>query len=118
MTDGDGKRDYVRVNDEFNVRLVREGGASGGEVIELGTSKAVNVSGSGLLVSTGRKLDAGETVSVTFMKPNTFDFFRGAGRVVRVEDEGDRSYRVAINFMELSPDDRNALNYYITLAKQ
>lgn len=115
MTTAYGKREYVRVNDEFNVRLVKKGVASERDAIEINNSKSINVSGSGLLINMDRKLDVGDTLIVTFMKPNTFDFFNGPGTVVRVEESGERSYKVGINFIDLSSEDKKLLDYCIHL---
>jgi hypothetical protein len=113
MDQGDKKRDFTRVNDQFGVRLVNQKGS--GDALEINSSKSINISGSGLLVNANEKLENGAILNVTFMKPNTFDFFRGIGKVVRVEQDGDDSYKIAINFIDMTPDDMKKLNYYITL---
>ncbi|MBN1497467.1 MAG: PilZ domain-containing protein [Spirochaetes bacterium] len=118
MAVSETKREYVRISDEFNVRLVKKGEPSERNTIEINSSKSINVSGSGLLLSTDRKLDVGDTVSITFMKPNTFDFFKGSGRIVRVEEDGERSYRIGISFVDLSAEDKKILDYYINLGKK
>jgi len=109
------KREFTRVNDEFGVRLVKQKGA--GDTLELNTSRSINVSGNGLLVNADEKIDTGSLLSVTFITPNSFDFFKGTGKVVRVEEDEDGSYKIAINFVNMSPDDMKKLNYYITLKK-
>jgi hypothetical protein len=113
MVDSDGKREYIRINNEFNVRLVKKDEKHEKGNIEINTSKSINISGSGLLVNVDRKLDVGTIVNISFMKPNTFDFFKGTGKVVRVEEDTDKSFKVGINFIDLTPDDKNMLDYYI-----
>lgn len=115
MDQADSKREFTRVNDSFGVRLVKQKGP--GDALEINTSKSINVSGSGLLVNANEKLEDGVILNVTFMKPNSFDFFKGTGKVVRVEKDGDGSYKIAINFIGMTPDDMKKLNYYITLNK-
>ena len=117
MTGEEKKREYVRVNDEFNVRLVkRNAGITSGN-LEINTSKSINVSANGLLINTDEKLEPNSTLGITFMKPNTFDFFKGTGTVVRVEQESDKSYKIAIAFVDLSPEDKKTLDYYIKMGK-
>ena len=111
----ESKREFTRVDDRFGVRLVAQKGA--GNTLELNTSKSINVSGSGLLVNADEKIDPGSILNVTFMKPNSFDFFKGIGKVVRVEQEADGSYKIAISFVNLSEDDMKKLNYYVTLKR-
>lgn len=112
------KREYVRVHDEFNVRLVkRDTGMKGGN-LEINTSKSINISANGLLINTVEKLETDSEVGITFMKPNTFDFFKGTGKVVRVEQDQDKTYKIAIAFVGLSPDDKKMLDYYIKLGKE
>lgn len=118
MTGVDGKRDYVRVHDEFNVRLVKRDEASRLGAMEINASKSVNVSASGLLLTLNEKLDVGSILNITFLKPNTFEFFKGAGKIVRVEEENDGTYKVGIRFLNLTPEDMKMLDYYIQLGQE
>src|SRR4030042_2771939 len=102
MAEKETKRDYVRVNDEFNVRLVRMNDTAPHAALEIYNSKSINISGNGLLINTKEKLDGGSILNIQFMKPNTFDFFKGVGKVVRIEQDQDDSFRVGINFINLS----------------
>ncbi len=118
MTGEEKKRKYVRVNDEFNVRLVRRDVSLKFGSHEIQTSKSINVSANGLLINTHEKLEPGTGLNITFMKPNTFDFFKGTGTVVRVEKDADKTYKVAITFVDLPPEDKKTLDYYIKLGKK
>jgi hypothetical protein len=117
MTGVDGKRDYIRVSDEFNVRLVKRDNDSQRGAMEINATKAVNVSASGLLLTMNERLDVGSILSITFMKPNTFEFFKGSGKIVRIEKEYDGSYKVGIRFLNLTDEDMKMLDYYIKLGK-
>jgi hypothetical protein len=118
MPEGEGKREYVRVYDEFSVRLVKKDDKSVKDTLEINTSKSINISAKGILVNTDEKLDVGTIISITFIKPNSFDFFKGTGKVLRVEEDSDKTYKVAINFMDLSPEDMRTLDYYIKLGRK
>lgn len=113
----DIKREYVRVDDSFQVRIIREevDGDLADQVIDTGQS--LNISASGLLLRTQQRLDRGLYLQITFMKPNSFDFFRGRGEVVRVEQNDDGSANVAVNFLDLTPRDKKTLDYYIKMGK-
>jgi c-di-GMP-binding flagellar brake protein YcgR len=118
MTGVEGKRDYVRVHDEFNVRLVKRDDESRLGAMEINASKAVNVSASGLLLTLNEKLDIGSILNITFLKPNTFEFFKGLGKIVRVEKEYDGTYKVGIRFLNLTDEDMKMLDYYIQMGKE
>jgi hypothetical protein len=118
MTGVEGKRDYVRVSDEFNVRLVKRDDESRLGAMEINASKSVNVSASGLLLTLNEKLDVGSIFNITFLKPSTFEFFKGLGKIVRVEKEYDGSYKVGIRFLNLTDEDMKMLDYYIQMGKE
>jgi hypothetical protein len=117
MAEVDGKREYVRVSDEFSVRLVKRDDESRRGATEINATKSVNVSASGLLLNMNEKIEIGSIVNITFMKPNTFDFFKGSGKIVRVEQDPDGTYKVGIHFINLSTEDMKMLDYYIKLGK-
>ena len=113
---GHKDREFVRVNDTFKVRIVsneREGKIGD---LEICKSEAINVSANGLLISTKSVIKRGSTVTIIFMKPHSFDFFKSDGKVVRTEKNDDGTYRIAINYINVSPEDMKALDYYLRLA--
>ena len=109
------KREYVRINDQFNVRIVARDKAAQFGTREINTSKSVNISAGGLLINVAERLAVGTLVNITLMKPNTFEIFKGSGSVVRVDDDADGTCKVAINFINLSDHDKQKLDYYIHL---
>lgn len=113
-----GKRKYVRVNDEFSVRVVQKDDAYRRGIHEIKTTRSINVSASGILINSSEPLKIDSIVNISFIKPNTFDFFRGAGRVVRVEKNKDGTYRIAIQFINLNEKDMKELDYYLRLGKK
>ena len=56
-----------------------------------------------MLIHAAERINTGTMLNITFMKPNTFEFFKGVGKVVRVDDNGDGNYKIAINFIDLIP---------------
>ncbi|HOT44520.1 MAG TPA: PilZ domain-containing protein [Spirochaetota bacterium] len=115
MSRDECKRDFVRINNQFNVRIVAKDESARYGTREINTSRSINVSASGLLVNAAERIDKDSIVNITFMKPNTFDFFKGPGKVVRIDDNTDGTYKIAINFINLSHDDKQMLDYYIQL---
>jgi hypothetical protein len=113
----ESKREFIRVPNEFNVRLVRKDDDSGHGILEINTSKSINISGNGLLLNMNEKLEVGTILNITFIKPNTFEMFKGTGKIVRLEEDQDKSFKVAISFMDISDDDKKMLDYYVNLKK-
>ena len=115
MKYGDERRLYRRVADEFNVRVVRE--LKTGEYHEAPThiAKSINISGGGILVALGEKLDEHEIVRVTFLTPNTFEFFEGRARVLRIEEEEEAGCRAALKFVSASAAEMRKLDFQISL---
>lgn len=118
MAQEDCKREFVRINNQFNVRIVANDKTARHGTREINTSRSINVSASGILINSNDRLDVGSVVDITFMKPHTFEFFKGSGRIVRVNEDTDKTYKIAINFMNLSTNDMQMLDYYIKLGGQ
>ncbi|MCP4112667.1 MAG: PilZ domain-containing protein [Desulfobacteraceae bacterium] len=94
------KRRCQRIDTDFNVRLsamYHNPPFSS----DTWAGNAINLSACGILVKTDKKVDVGETVTLKFLKPFTFDFFDGTGVVVRSEKEAEDSYVQAIDFLDL-----------------
>ena len=111
MDGAEEKREFSRVNDRFNVRIVRRDEGTRTVLSEIPDSNSINVSGSGLLVNMNEKVEPGTILSVIFMKPRTFDLFKGRGRIVRVEQAADGTFNVGIHFFDLHPEEKQKLNY-------
>jgi PilZ domain. len=109
------RRQYRRVEGQFNVRVAREVNADEFEYMMIDVAKSVNISANGMLIHTKEQLAMQEIISVVFLKPNTFEFFGGLGRVVRVEESKDKAYMVGLYFFNLSTSEINNLNYYLSI---
>ena len=73
----------------------------------------INISANGILINLKEQLKQSEIVRVTFLKPNTFEFFEGLARVIRVDENKDKSFMVGVHFFNLSTSEMNKLDYYI-----
>lgn len=112
------RRQYRRVADQFNVRLAREVSANEFKDMMFDVAKSINISANGMLLHTKEQLAMEEIISVMFLKPNTFEFFEGLGRVVRVEENKDRAYMVGLHFFNVPASEINNLNYYLSLREK
>jgi len=112
------RRRYRRVENEFNVRIARELKSNEFKDLVIDTAKSINVSASGISVNILERLDIREIVRVTFLKPNTFEFFEGLARVMRIEDKKDGSYTAGMHFFNLSTSEMNNLDYYLGLCHE
>jgi len=112
------RRQYRRVAGQFNVRVAREINADEFKNMMLDVAKSVNISANGILIHTKESLAMQEIISVMFLKPNTFEFFEGFGRVVRVEENKYKAYMVGLHFFNLSTSEINNLNYYLSMPEK
>lgn len=113
MTSQEERRVYPRVESQFNVRLAREQNANEFKDLMIEVAKSVNISANGMLIHIKERLAMKEIISVMFLKPNSFEFFEGHCRVVRVEENENNAYRVGLHFFNLSASEINNLNYYL-----
>ena len=106
----DDKRKYKRIKSDFNVR-VKQFDAG----ITISNAKSINVSATGVLFRHDKPLEIGSMVKLMFLKPNSFDFFEGNAKVVRIEmGSGEKAYDIGIEFLELSESDQKKLDYYLS----
>ena len=117
MSTPDEKRKYRRISNEFNVRIATERAVNDIRDLNIDIVKSINISGSGLLVNIKEPIEIGAKIRITFLKPNTFDFFEGYGSIVRIEDNADGTFEVAVNFIDLSPAEKKRLDYYLQMCK-
>jgi c-di-GMP-binding flagellar brake protein YcgR len=107
------RRKYRRVKGHFNIKIDTD-------VMEMGSSlsrvgKSIDISGSGILFRDDKLVDLGTILKLTFLIPNSFDFFQGKAKVVRTEINPDnKTYDIGIVFIGLDKDDEETLNYYVT----
>lgn len=113
MTSQEERRSYRRVENRINVRLARQDSASEIGDVMIDVAKSVNISANGMLIHTKERLAMQEVINVMFLKPNSFEFFEGLGRVVRVEENPNNAYMVGLHFFDLSQSEINNLNYYL-----
>ena len=111
------KREYNRSKKVFNVRIAKRLKEDNFRDLNIDYAKAIDLSASGVLISITEPIKIGEIIRVTFLKPNTFEFFEGLGRVIRIEDNKDGTYFLGINFIDLDKNGKEKLNYYIGLFK-
>jgi len=109
----DERRKYIRVKSNFNIK------------IDIDTKKirhffsnvvkSIDISGSGVLFRYNKLVELGTIIKLTFLMPNSFDFFEGKAKVVRTEINPDnKTYDIGIVFIDLDEDDKDTLNYYVT----
>jgi hypothetical protein len=110
MKGAEERREFIRVSDQFNVRLVKRESGTSTVMLEMPDSSSINVSGSGLLVNMNEKAEPGTMLNVIFMKPRTFDMFKATGRIVRVEQAADGTFNAGIHFIDLRPEEKHELN--------
>ena len=110
----DEKRRYQRVKNELNIKIDLIDDQDNNAGINIG--KSANVSASGVLIKYYKPLEVSSIVNVRFLKPGSFDFFEGKARVVRLEMNIDnKTYDIGVQFIGLTNEDENKLNYYLTL---
>jgi c-di-GMP-binding flagellar brake protein YcgR len=118
VTTQEDRRRYHRIENDFNVRIAREIKSNEFKDMVIDTAKSINISASGLSMHLKERLEPRELVRVTFLKPNTFEFFEGLARVVRVEEKKEETYTVALHFFNLSTTEMSNLDYYLGLCKK
>jgi c-di-GMP-binding flagellar brake protein YcgR len=113
MTQNDERRRYQRVTGQFNVRVAREIKDNQFRDMAIDVANSVNISAGGMLIHIREHLDLREIVRVTFLKPNTFEFFESLARVIRLEENKDKTFTVGLHFFNLSTSEMTNLEYYI-----
>ncbi len=108
------KRSFDRIDNQFNVRIAKEISQDLFKDILLNAAKSVNISATGILLYCKEILAIDQPVRVTFLQPNTFEFFEGKGTVVRIDPKSADGYLIAINFSDLDERAKKRLNYYIS----
>lgn len=112
---GKERRLFMRVADEFNVRVVRESKANGCHDVPAHIAKSVNISGGGMCIAIDEMLNDQEIVRVTFLAPNTFELFEGRARVLRVKGREGMGCFAGLKFVSASAADMKKLDLQIFL---
>lgn len=109
----DERRKYIRVKSNFNIKIDID--AKKIRHFFSNVVKSVDISGSGVLFRYNKLVELGTIIKITFLMPNSFDFFEGKAKVVRTEINPDnKTYDIGIIFIDLNEDDKSTLNYYVT----
>jgi len=109
----DGRRKYIRVKSNFNIKIDIDVRKIRNFLSKVG--KSIDISGSGVLFRYDKLVELGTIIKITFLIPNSFDFFKGNAKVVRTEINPDnKTYDIGIVFIDLNKDDADTLNYYVT----
>ena len=83
------RRKYRRVKSDFDIKI-----DTAIDVMEISnysfkTGKSIDISASGVLFRYNKLVELGTTIKVTFLMPNSFEFFKGKAKVVRTEINPD-----------------------------
>jgi len=107
------RRKYIRVKSNFNIKIDIDAKKIRNFFSKVG--KSIDISGSGVLFRYDKLVELGTIIKITFLMPNSFDFFEGKAKVVRTEINPDnKTYDIGIVFIDLNEDDEDTLNYYVT----
>ena len=107
------RRKYIRVKSNFNIKIDIDAKKIRNFLSQVG--KSIDISGSGVLFRYDKLVELGTIIKITFLMPNSFDFFEGKAKVVRTEINPDnKTYDIGIVFIDLNEDDEDTLNYYVT----
>ncbi len=103
------KRKYKRFQVELDVRFTTNGrvGIPKGRIC-----KSIDISACGLLLNINKKFNIDEKLKLSFLIPNSFEFFKGSGKVIRVL-EVDESWNIGIELIDLNIEGSRELNYYL-----
>ena len=109
---GKNRRKYKRLSGKYRIQidLPDENGAP--SVFDIG--EIGNISAAGILIRYARPIDVGTIVQVTFLGPNSFDIFKLDTKVLRTKQKSDQTYEIAVEYVDLSPEDEKRLDYFIT----
>jgi len=107
------RRKYIRVKSNFNIKIDIDAKKIRNFFSKVG--KSIDISGSGVLFRYNKLVELGTIIKITFLMPNSFDFFEGKAKVVRTEINPDnKTYDIGIVFIDLNEDDKDTLNYCVT----
>jgi len=113
MLAGKEKRHFDRQQALLNVRIFNEKKASVEPLLDDCIGETINLSGGGMYLKVKESMNVDEVVQLRFLPPNTFDLFRGAGRVVRADQNADQTFNVAVEFIDIPDSEKKLLDYYL-----
>lgn len=113
MISENDKRRFDRQQTLLSVRIARKASPSKKLEFDSCVGQTIDLSGGGMFLKTNEKMPVDAVVRVSFLAPNTFDFFKGEGRVVRSVQNEDRTYGVALEFIGIPDSEKKLLDYYL-----
>jgi len=97
------------------VRVTKEIGGGWFEELEVDVGKAMDLSATGIQLRLKKPIETGALINITFLKPNTFEFFEGHGKIVRIVESTPESTLIGVEFVDMSESDKKKLDYYLTM---
>lgn len=113
MEDSSDRRRYRRFETAFNVRISKVEPRDNMREINSTIAKALNLSGGGVFLSTAGQIDLGDVVHMYFLKPKSFEFFDGTGRVVRKSRNLTDHSGIAVEFLNLPETESKFIDYQL-----
>jgi len=108
------RRKYRRVKSDFDIKIDTAIDVTEISNYSFKTGKSIDISASGVLFRYNKLVELGTIIKVTFLIPNSFEFFEGKAKVVRTEINPDNeTYDIGIEFADLNNNDADELNYYV-----
>ena len=107
------KRRFRRQQTAFDVRIERASPSSKDFSLDICVGQTVDMSAGGMYFKLKEFIDVDEVVGLQFVTPNTFDIFHGTARVVRTAKNADQTYSVALEFLEISEEQRSVIDYHL-----
>jgi hypothetical protein len=107
------KRRYDRLESRFDIRVLVDNQYDDINALKFNMTKTVNISASGVLFEYNQPLELNAILNIRFLQPNSFEFFEGHARVVRVEVNPDMTYDIGIEFIDSTDDSTRRLDYFI-----
>ena len=106
------RRRYKRLSGKFGIQIDLPDDDGIPTVFEIGAID--NISAAGILIRHDKPIDIGKILQVTFLSPNSFEVFKLDTRVLRVKPKPDQTYEIAVEYVDLSPEEEKRLDYFIT----
>lgn len=113
MTSQNDKRRFNRQRTLLSVRVATKASTSKKLEFDSCVGQTIDLGGGGMLLKIEERMPIDEVVGISFLTPNTFNFFKGDGRVVRRVQNEDRTYGVALEFIGIPDSEKKLLDYYL-----
>ncbi len=108
------RRKYRRVKSDFDIKIDTAIDVMEIRNYSVTTGKSIDISATGVLFRSKKLVELGTIIKITFLIPNSFEFFEDKAKVVRTEINPDNeTYDIGIEFADLNNNDADELNYYV-----